>query len=479
MRARLFEEHSSVLACWWREGCRGRTVVYLDAHLDLQYVNPDRIRALEHCTSADEVAALEKPHDLWPDRQFSYSLEDFLYPASRLGLIKRLVWVAPPHVGAGYSAKAVDQLRQMDGVGADDLMSFRRVDGRIEGRLLGLDVTLCDLGQLRGMTLPPDSLIDIDVDYFIAVPGDRAWIDPAEVFAVLRRLPQEGNFVTISRSVGSGFTPLKHRFLGDYLAALYEERPEDVEHYAHLFELERRLGDGERESAGQGLAAEAARRPDCPATWHLLALAQRDAAEAARCHGRAAALSAAYRPNVLRAACEVRQRRLPVDRAYVMRLERHLADVPEAEHGLACAAVGLLWCGFGELGRALDCYRRASASLGSQSELAMQIARLLLRAGKTDEAARFLAAALDDDKARGAAHGYLAQVFRRSGRLQEARIHLEQAHHAAPCWREPLEALVHLYGELGEQRLAQTFAARLAEEHARQDSISRRLAAPA
>src|SRR5512138_1826198 len=119
MRARLFEEHSSVLAHWWREGCRGRTVVYLDAHLDLQYVNPDRIRALEHCTSADEVAALEKPHDLWPDRRFSYSLEDFLYPASRLGLIRRLVWVAPPHVGAGYSAKAVDQLRQMDGVGAD------------------------------------------------------------------------------------------------------------------------------------------------------------------------------------------------------------------------------------------------------------------------------------------------------------------------------------------------------------------------
>ena len=108
-----------------------------------------------------------------------------------------------------------------------------------------------------------------------------------------------------------------------------------------------------------------------------------------------------------------------------------------------------------------------------------QIGKLFLRAGKADEAAKFLAAALEDDKARGAAHGYLAQIFARSGRLDEARLHLEQAHQAAPCWREPLEALAGLYRTLGEHRLAQTFAARLAEEHARQDSLSRRLAADA
>jgi hypothetical protein len=479
VRALVFEEHSSVLAHWWREHCRLRTVVYLDAHLDLQYVNPERIRRLTQCSSADQVTALEKPHDLCPDRQFSYSLEDFLYPASRLGLIGRLIWVAPPHVRTGYSEKVVEQLRQMDGVGADDLMSFRRVDGRIEGRLLGLDLTVCELGQLDGITLPADSLIDIDVDYFVAVPGDRAWIDPKEAFALLRRLPQQGDYVTISRSVGSGFTPLRHRFLGDYLAALFEDRPDEILHYSRLFELERELSAGHRDSAAQALGAQVSRRPDCPAAWHLLGLAQPDAAAAARCHARAASLSPAYRPSVLRAACEIRHRRLRADLAYVARLERQLADAPEAEQALACAAVGLLWCGFGELGRALACYRRASASLGSQSELALQIGKLFLRAGKADEAAKFLAAALEDDKARGAAHGYLAQIFARSGRLDEARLHLEQAHQAAPCWREPLEALAGLYRTLGEHRLAQTFAARLAEEHARQDSLSRRLAADA
>jgi tetratricopeptide (TPR) repeat protein len=456
VRALLFEEHSSVLPHWWREGARRRTVVYLDAHLDLQHVNPQRIRRLEQCTSAEEVAALEKPHDLSPDAHYCYSIEDFLYPAARLGLVGRLVWVAPPHVATRYSERVVEQLRQMDGVGAEDLASFRRVDGRIEGRLLGLDFTVCDLGQLQSLPLPGESVIDIDVDYFVAVPGDRTWIDPAEAVAVLRRLPVSSDCVTISRSVSSGFTPLRHRFLGDYLAALFEDRQDDAGHYSRLFHLERRLAAGEREAALHGLAAEAERYPECPATAHLLG---REA--------RAAEFSPAYAPSVLRSACEIRHRRLPADAAYVMRLERGLAGLPASEQGLAFAAIGLLWCLFGELGRALACYERASASLGSQSELALQIATLLLRSSRADEAIRYLLTALEDDKARTAAHGYLARAFLQSGRLEEARQHLERAHEAAPFWREPLEGLTQVCRQLGNRERADQLAAELADQHAR------------
>lgn len=442
-----------MLPHWWREGARARTVVYLDAHLDLQYVNAERIRRLEQCTSVAQVAALEKPHDLAPDGQYCYSIEDFLYPAARLGLIGRLIWVAPPHVLARDSDKVLAQLRQMDGVTPEELASLRRVDGRMEGRLLGLHVTVCDLRQLHAVPLPADSVIDIDVDYFVTVPGDRAWIDPAEVVALLRRLPVRKDCITLSRSVSSGFTPLRHRFLGDYLAALFEERSADADHYARLFQLERRLAAGERESALAGVAAEAERYPQCAATWYLLGE-----------QSRAAALSPAYAPSVLRSACEIRQRRLTVDSAYVMRLERGLADAPTTEQGLAFAAVGLLWCKFGELGRALACYQRAAASLGYQSELALQIGALLLRAGHADEAIRYLEPALDDDKARTAAHGYLARILLKKGRLEEARDHLERAHEAAPCWREPLEGLLQICRQLGERELADELTTRLAAQ---------------
>jgi tetratricopeptide (TPR) repeat protein len=472
MRAHLCEEHSSVLAHWWREGIRARTLICLDAHLDLQFVGAQRMRRLEECASAEAVAALEKPHDLLPDGEFAYSLENFLYPAARLGLVRRLVWVAPPHVRAGYSQKAVEQLRQMEGVGADDLESFRRVGGRIEGRLLGLDLTVCDLGELERVALPGDSLIDFDVDYFTAVPGDRAWIDPREVVTALRQVPHERRFVTISRSVGSGFTPLRQRFLGDYLAALWEERTEESEHYARLFALERQLDA----ASVPALEVEARRYPECAATWHLLGLAHGDREQGARCQARAAALSPAYAPSLLRAACEIRHRGLRTDRAFVMRLERDLPGVPEKERGVALAALGLLWCGFGDLDRALDCHQRAAAALGSQSDLAIQLAMLFLRAGKAADAVALLESALDDDKSRIAAHAYLGYALGRSGRLEEARRHLEEAHRAAPCWPEPLEALRELYERLGEERLARQVAARLADEQARQDSLRRRLA---
>jgi arginase family enzyme len=36
MKVLTFEEHSSVLAMWWGLGSHPRTLVYLDAHLDLQ-----------------------------------------------------------------------------------------------------------------------------------------------------------------------------------------------------------------------------------------------------------------------------------------------------------------------------------------------------------------------------------------------------------------------------------------------------------
>src|SRR5262245_4353796 len=115
MQVLTFEEHSSVLEAWWRLPRRPRSLVYLDAHLDLQQLAPARLRRLRECTTAQQIAALRKPHHLYPDQGFSYSLEDFLYPAHRLGLIERIFWVAPPHVNTGYSQAAFERMQQMDG----------------------------------------------------------------------------------------------------------------------------------------------------------------------------------------------------------------------------------------------------------------------------------------------------------------------------------------------------------------------------
>src|SRR5215213_1527328 len=113
-RATLFEEHASVLPHWVANGLRDATLVCLDAHLDFHYIAPDRIARLQACSTPAEIRRLESPHPLSPCRDYCYGIEDFLYAAAQLGIVRRLVWVAPPHVLVDLGA-TLRALRQMEG----------------------------------------------------------------------------------------------------------------------------------------------------------------------------------------------------------------------------------------------------------------------------------------------------------------------------------------------------------------------------
>ena len=151
----LFEEHAQTLPCWWRRR-QPRSVVYLDAHLDLQRTAPDTLAALADCVDEDAVRALASPHHLHPGRGRAYGIEDFLYPAHRLGLLHRLLWVAPPHVPRRYSTALVSRVQQMDGVSFDELVGFAPAgDQALRGSLLGLDITICDHAALDALEKEP------------------------------------------------------------------------------------------------------------------------------------------------------------------------------------------------------------------------------------------------------------------------------------------------------------------------------------
>ncbi|HET6786905.1 MAG TPA: hypothetical protein VFH49_03010, partial [Aquabacterium sp.] len=271
----VFEEHAAVLAHWWALKAQGPLdVLYLDAHLDLQFVNPQRLARLRACASASEVAEQAKPHPLCLDAQGAYGIEDFLYPAAQLGLIGRLIWVAPPHVDLSDLGRALARLEQMEGVSPEDLCAFvRRPDGWIEGRLLGLTLLIGRLEHLPGLPRVHPWVLDIDVDYFVAIPGDAVWTDPAEVMRMLRAMPVEPLSVSISRSVSSGFTPLRHRFLGDLLAAWWQGDEAQTLHLSRLLALDRALQSGQADATVAGCRAELTAHPDCAATQYLLSLA--------------------------------------------------------------------------------------------------------------------------------------------------------------------------------------------------------------
>jgi hypothetical protein len=143
-----------------------------------------------------------------------------------------------------------------------------------------VELTICDFRQLARMSLPVDSLIDIDIDFFVALPDESVWVSPRDVVAALEALGLSPELVTISRSVGSGFTPLGYRFLADHLAALFERRAADCAHCERLGEITALRRAGTPEVAASACRSELERHPNCPATWHLLSLAASHSQEA-------------------------------------------------------------------------------------------------------------------------------------------------------------------------------------------------------
>jgi hypothetical protein len=450
--ATVFEEHASVLPHWVSRGVHGATVVCLDAHLDLQFIAPERIARLRACRTAAEVARLESSHPLSPSRDSCYGIEDFHYAAAQLCVLRRLVWVAPPHVLASMDG-AFAALQQMEGVTPEQLASFRRHPGGwIEGELLGVPIAAMEWQQLAGYRCEEPVLLDIDADYFVQVPQDRIWARPRVIATALRDAFPAVEELTIARSVGTGFLPLRHRFLADHLAAFWEGRQEEERHWQHLLEVEASTAPDDEKAAQ--LRALLAVRPGCAATCHALASTTSDGAERAVLLARAAALDSHYGGDLLRHLGVLRARQEGLDLATVLRLHGQLArwDDGTARAGPAWVALGLLYAAFGRLAEAAACDMRSRDYGAGHPELALQIGRLHMAARDDAGAQPWLERAAVDDETRVAAWLHLSVCASRRGELEEAWSWAHAAHEAAPAWPETsrwLESLGSTPGTIG------------------------------
>lgn len=448
-RATVFEEHASVLPHWVAAGVRDATVVCLDARLDLQFIAPERIAALRACRGAADVARLESTHPLSPRRDSCYGIEDFLYAAAQLGVLRRLVWVAPPHVLASVD-DAFAALQQMEGVTPEQLASFRRdARGWIEGELLGVHVTALEWQQLAGFVCDQPVLLDVDAGYFVNVPQDRIWARPRVIATALRHAFPGVQELTIARSVGTGVLPLHHRFISDHLAAFWEGRHDEERHYQHLLEIETSTESDADKAAS--LRALLAVRPGCAATCHALASVTSDANERAVLLARAAALDPHYGGDLLRHLGVLRARQDGLDLDAVLRVHGQLArwDDGTERAGPAWVTLGLLYAAFGRLTDAMVCDMRSLRYGPGHPDLALQIGRLHMAAGDDTAAQPWLERAAADEETRVAAWLHLSVCASRRGALEEAWNWAHAAHEAAPAWPETSRWLESLGGEPG------------------------------
>jgi hypothetical protein len=449
-RATLFEEHASVLPHWVANGLRDATLVCLDAHLDFHYIAPDRIARLQACSTPAEIRRLESPHPLSPCRDYCYGIEDFLYAAAQLGIVRRLVWVAPPHVLVDLGA-TLRALRQMEGVTPEQLASMRRVPGGwIEGKLLGLEIAVVEWQQLAALPLEGTIAVDIDADYFVRVPQDRIWARPRVIITALQERLGRTLELTISRSVGSGFLPLRHRFVAHHLATLWAGHHDDARHWQRLLELETQPMTPEERMGG--LRALRSVRPDCAATCHALANLVPGGDERELLLEKAAMLDPHYGADVLRHVGALWARHHDLDLATVVRLHRELATAEDTQQrlGAAWVALGLMYAEFGRTAEAIACDAR-SRRRGDDGhpDLALEIGRLEMSASRTEAALPWLERAAVDDETRVAAWLHLSVCASRRGALQEALNWARAANEAAPAWPEPVHWLQGLAGKPG------------------------------
>ena len=228
----LVDNHDEAYHLWRRAGASGRTLVHVDAHHDMAWL--------------DHVGLID--------------IGNYVCQAMRDGVVNEVVWVVPDASWATRSGRSVlrRHLNTLVKHYPGKTGPIQISDRQLSTRLLEVPVTICALDSLP--EIKPTILLDIDVDFFTLPrveflrddrPGETPWRWPAEFLSALRRKHLNTDFVTIAYSVAGGYVPMKWKYLGDELALEWQSGSADSERAKEGFRLLRNaaLAQGSSHSA--------------------------------------------------------------------------------------------------------------------------------------------------------------------------------------------------------------------------------------
>jgi hypothetical protein len=451
----LFEEHSSTLPVWWAQKNGPRTAVYLDAHLDLQQTSEKSIDQLANCKTLDEIKALEAPNHLNPSTRFAYGIENFLYAAHKLQLIDRLIWVAPAHIPRNYSDSLLDYMQQMDGISFAELTSFESIGSNsLRGKLLGLDITICDYSDLGSLGIGPNYYLDVDIDYFVNVPSDQLWVEPRHVISTIIDQLGTPSLTTISRAVGSGFMPLAFRFVGDLIASQLTDNKQDLDYFQEIYWVIDHLAHG-RLDEGQALCLELVQqRPDQASAMYLLGISCADSVQKNHYLTLAGETDTHYSFDLSRDAIGLLHRKKSISKQTVGALWNWLKSMTDQsdEQSKAEVAMAQVLAAHGESIIAQQLLDKQVGDYEQHDDVALAIAANQLGdAKKRDQTKSALERIAKNSKNGSAALLYLGDIEYAQKNHAAALSHYEQTHQRAPAWMLPIERIKSCYAELEMQ----------------------------
>ena len=422
----VVENHDEAYHVWRRMGVSARTLVHVDAHHDMWW--------------------LEAPCDI--------TIANYVCQAIKDGLVSNVIWVVPDKSWDTRASRRVlrRHLRTLALRYSAGRPSIRSEANRLSMLLGTTPVMICALGSLPALAGPV--LLDIDTDFLVLpvvtfgrndVPDEYPWMWPDELVTALRAHSIVAEVVTIAYSVEGGYTPIAWKYLGDMLARAWQDPaatpPGMAEGYAALREAAMALERGDRIPARMKLEDAAERLPLSAAPLHQLAVlhwSRGDIGEARRRSAAAASLDPAYRgPYATLGLIDLADRRFAAAaRAWKMLLD---LDPENAYAHLGQARIAMHQRRWPEAETAL---RRSLAVLPRLVDAHRDLGDVLTRQGRDDEAtaayARSLKLALEGevplaepvftavageglrDRGHGRVHAKLARLDARRGRAAAA-----------------------------------------------------------
>ncbi len=220
------EDHSETFVQWAKMGFRDITVVHVDAHDDLGYIDKSKIKEIGRLIDNSDWQTLQSHRDR--GARGLYTLANFLYAAAHTGIVKKVYWVMPfdyfLHAGGG------EKLRNFLKIGGGSLMNPLEVEamkmeyGCLTGTLKGIDISICGPETLPKIGTPV--ILDIDTDFFPTYSLERNWTKLQGIkafFDALYSLNLMVRFVDIAYSVNKGYLKPIHRWLVDVIKDILKE----------------------------------------------------------------------------------------------------------------------------------------------------------------------------------------------------------------------------------------------------------------
>jgi len=244
----LFDDHYEAFVTWRENGLSGLTCIHVDAHLDVMSdgFNQESLNGIAQASNGLELARFRgNPRLPWG----GFHCGNYLFPGLLDGTISKLIWVLPPHIIGGETF--VDGVRQeaqnwLD-LKLDEYRSLTGKDGAVEGTLEGCPFVVCTAQKIPSLSVHEQEnlALDIDVDYFVKNSDDSIWQTPHQLFDKLGK--PRPKVLTVAYSVDGGYTPLRHRYLGEVTREVFANQDSTI--YRELTDriVEWDSSDGETE----------------------------------------------------------------------------------------------------------------------------------------------------------------------------------------------------------------------------------------